>query len=677
MLLRSAACTLICNLLCLTSLAELPAPLVTGLALPESVAVTREGRVFVSSIGERDKDKDGDGQVLEIKNGKAVEFAKGLNDPKGLIAHQKNLFVTDKNHVLKIDEKGVVTELVGASAFPKPPQFLNDIVADETGNLYVTDSGDRKGDGGAIYKITQKEKQVTLVLDKSKFPALHSPNGIAMDGMSFVLLGDMGTETLYRVKVADGSVEKLAEGLGKIDGVIWDNFGRLFLTAHSQGKVHVIPRPGMKAEVLAEGFGGAADLCLDATGTKVLVPDMKNGTVTAIEIKVPGAPVNEKGLTVTSKPAFPNLKWTGWDPEENGKPTPLRPIVLTHANDGSNRVFVATQHGVIHYFDNDENKTQETKIFADLRDRVVYNDKQNEEGFLGLAIHPKFKENGEVYVFYTTNTTKLTNIVSRFRVKKDNPNQLDPASEEQLLVISKPFWNHDGGTIAFGPDGYLYICHGDGGSGGDPQENGQKLATWLGKILRIDVNNRDGKKGYAIPKDNPFVGTKDALPEIYAFGFRNIWRMHFDRQGGQLWAADVGQNLWEEINLVERGGNFGWSQREGQHPFGAKGVGLRKDMIEPIWEYYHDIGKSITGGTVYRGSSVPELKGMYVYADYVTGKQWALKYDEKEKRVTANRALQDLNKPILSFGEDEKGEVYYLTTTLDGKGIYKFLSTGQ
>lgn len=655
--------------------AELPAPLVTGLVNPESVAVTREGRVFVSTIGERDK--DGDGQVQEIKDGKAVEFATGLNDPKGLIAYQKNLFVTDKNRVLKIDENGAVTELVAASAFPKPPLFLNDIAVDEQGSLYVTDSGDRQGGGGAVYKIATKTNEVTLILDQSKLPGLNFPNGIAMDGMSFVLLGDGGTGTLYRVKVADGTVEKLADGLGRIDGICWDNFGRLFLSAHKEANLHVIARAGDKPVLLAEGFQTAADQCLDATGTKLLVPDMKAGTITAIDIKIPNAPVNEKPLAVTSKPAFPNLKWTGWDPEENGKPTPLRPIVLTHANDGSNRVFVSTQHGVIHYFDNDENKAQDTKVFADLRDRVVYNDKQNEEGFLGLAFHPKFKENGEVYVFYTTNTTKLTNIVSRFHVKKDNPNQLDPASEEQLLVISKPFWNHDGGTIAFGPDGYLYICHGDGGSGGDPQENGQKLSTWLGKLLRIDVNSRGAKQGYAIPADNPFINTPDAKPEIYAYGFRNIWRFAFDRSGGQLWAADVGQNLWEEINLVERGGNFGWSQREGQHPFGAKGVGLNKEMIEPIWEYHHDIGKSITGGTVYRGSSVPELAGMYVYADYVTGKQWALQYDEKEKRVTANRALQDLNKPVLSFGEDEKGEVYYLTTTLDGKGIYKFQSTGQ
>ncbi len=188
------------------------------------------------------------------KDGKAVEFAKGLNDPKGLIAHQKNLFVTDKNRVMKIDDKGSVTELVSTSAFPKPPVFLNDIVADEQGNLYITDSGDRKGDGGAIFKYNQKEKKVSLVLDKAKFPALHSPNGIAMDGLSFVLLGDMGTETLYRVKIEDGSVEKLADGLGRIDGICWDNVGTVVLECAFSGQVHVIPRPGMKAEVIAEVF---------------------------------------------------------------------------------------------------------------------------------------------------------------------------------------------------------------------------------------------------------------------------------------------------------------------------------------------------------------------------------------------------------------------------------------
>jgi glucose/arabinose dehydrogenase len=176
-----------------------------------------------------------------------------------------------------------------------------------------------------------------------------------------------------------------------------------------------------------------------------------------------------------------------------------------------------------------------------------------------------------------------------------------------------------------------------------------------------------------VPKDNPFVGTKDARPEIWAYGIRNIWRMAFDRKTGRLWAADVGQNLYEEIDLIEKGGNYGWSLRESLHPFGPKGVGPRKDLIDPIWEYHHDVGKSITGGLVYRGSRFPELDGSYIYGDYVSGKIWALKYDDAKKRVTANRPIKDKSIQILSFGEDEKGEVYFMTFTPTGKGIYTFV----
>jgi glucose/arabinose dehydrogenase len=310
----------------------------------------------------------------------------------------------------------------------------------------------------------------------------------------------------------------------------------------------------------------------------------------------------------------------------------------------------------------------------DIQDRVQYDDRTNEEGLLGMAFHPKFKATGEVFIFYTPKSEKMVNVVSRFRLKKDDPTRLDPASEEQLIRYTKrPFWNHDGGTVCFGPDGYLYVVHGDGGAGNDPFDNGQNLGTLFGKILRIDVDHKDPGKNYAVPKDNPFVTTSGALPEVWAYGLRNPWRISFDRKTGDLWCADVGQNLFEEIDLIVKGGNYGWNRREGLHPFGAKGTGPRKDYIDPIWEYNHDVGKSITGGVVYRGKQFPELEGHYLHADYVTARIWALKYDPKLGRVTANRSIPDPAKPVMSFGEDETGEVYFMTYAPNGKGIYKFV----
>ena len=180
-------------------------------------------------------------------------------------------------------------------------------------------------------------------------------------------------------------------------------------------------------------------------------------------------------------------------------------------------------------------------------------------------------------------------------------------------------------------------------------------------------------KAYGIPKDNPFVGENDVVPETWAYGLRNVWRMAFDlARTCKLWASDVGQNLYEEIDIIEKGGNYGWSIREGLHPFSVDGVGQRKDLIEPIWEYHHDLGKSNTGGVVYRGKRLPMLDGHYLYGDYVTTKIWGLKYDEGKKRVVANRPIANPNVPILSFGEDEQGEVYMLTTTIGNRGIYRF-----
>ena len=374
---------------------------------------------------------------------------------------------------------------------------------------------------------------------------------------------------------------------------------------------------------------------------------------------------------VKSEIAYPNLKWAGWEPvNDDGKSVPLRPIVLTHANDQSGRTFVATQRGVIHVFPK-ELKAGKTRIFLDMSDKVSYSDKQNEEGFLGLAFHPNHRLNGEFFVYYSTTEKPHTSIVSRFRVSPDS-NSADPNSEEILMEIPEPYWNHNGGTIAFGPDENLYIGMGDGGSGNDPHGNGQNMQTVLGKILCIDVNKKDPGKNYAIPKSNPYVGNKENITEeIWASGIRNIWQISFDSKTGQMWFGEVGQALWEEINLGVKGGNYGWNQKEGTKPFGSNPLPKDFESIEPIWEYDHDVGKSITGGVVYRGSKIPSLAGNYVYADYVSGRIWALDYDIENKKVVSNKSIEGEGLPIISFGTDEDNDVYYMVVKPDGKGIYR------
>jgi glucose/arabinose dehydrogenase len=216
---------------------------------------------------------------------------------------------------------------------------------------------------------------------------------------------------------------------------------------------------------------------------------------------------------------------------------------------------------------------------------------------------------------------------------------------------------------------------GDGGLAADPFRNGQNINTLLGKILRIDIDHKAGSKAYAIPSDNPFADRKDAAPEIWCYGLRNVWRFSFDRETKVCWAADVGQDLWEEIDLITRGGNYGWNLREAFHPFGVHGVGPRKDLTDPIWEYHHSIGKSITGGGVYRGNRLPELRGAYLYADYVAGTVNALRYDNGKARVVANQPIRTKKLPIVSFGEDQEGEMYFLCITANGKGISRFERT--
>jgi quinoprotein glucose dehydrogenase len=374
------------------------------------------------------------------------------------------------------------------------------------------------------------------------------------------------------------------------------------------------------------------------------------------------AEVDQRPLPIGVEDVFPELRIP-------------RPVVLTHAGDGNRRIFVGSQLGEIHVFPKD-NKTAETQVFLDLKSKVAFQEIEDEEGLLGLAFHPRYKENGQFFVYYTTTDAPHTSVISRFRVSSAEPNRADPRSEEEILRIPQPYWNHNGGTLIFGPDGYLYIGLGDGGGMRDPLGHGQNLGTLLGSILRIDVDHTSGDLKYAIPKDNPFVDRAGARPEIWAYGLRNVWRMAFDRKTGMLWAADNGEDLWEEIDLITRGGNYGWNLREGRHKFALHGSEARSDLIEPIWEYHHRVGMSIIGGCVYRGPRLPQLDGAYLYGDYVTGALWALRYDPQQGQVTENRSIQSSGLPVITFGEDEDNEVY-VTTLLSGGIIYGFTPLSQ
>ena len=380
--------------------------------------------------------------------------------------------------------------------------------------------------------------------------------------------------------------------------------------------------------------------------------------------------------TLALKPelAFPNVTWENWSAvNDNGKPNPpLRPIHVTHAGDGTNRVFVIDQSGLLHVLPNDAAATKAT-VFADIRERTHQFAVDDEEGVLGFAFHPDYKSNGQFFVYYNTESADRTIYLSRFTVSKDDANKADEASEEILMTIKQPFSNHNGGPMAFGPDGYLYIGMGDGGGRNDPEYTAQDRASFLGCVLRIDVDHKSDGKNYAIPKDNPFVGQKDVEGEVFAYGIRNPWRVSFDSKTGSLWLADVGQDLWEEINIIRKGGNYGWSAREGSFTFANHESSTGVTGIAPVWEYDHRIGKSITGGHVYRGSKLPELAGHYLYGDYVAGKLWALHYDEQAGKVIRNVAIPWNGLPVLAFGDDEQGEAFVTTATRNGKGIYRLV----
>jgi glucose/arabinose dehydrogenase len=356
------------------------------------------------------------------------------------------------------------------------------------------------------------------------------------------------------------------------------------------------------------------------------------------------------------------------------------PVALTHAGDGTNRLFVVDQIGYAYVI---ENGVCLEQPFLDISDEIVnLNIAYDERGFLGMTFHPDYEENGKFYVYYsapkTSSSADHESIVSEFLVSDENPNIADPDSEQIIFRIDQPEDNHNGGHMEFGPDGYLYIGLGDGGGAGDKHGtigNGQDINTLLGSIIRIDV---DGGFPYSIPADNPFVGI-EGLDEIYAYGMRNPWKFSFDSLTGELFVGDVGQDQWEEVDIVLKGGNYGWRIMEGTHFYDEdllETLGLTIDDLEmPIDEYDHDLGKSITGGYVYRKNISSQLYGKYIFADWSSvyvPPSGILFYLEETSPDNWERfelffdGTNNLGRYILSFGQDESEDIYILSKTTIG-----------
>jgi glucose/arabinose dehydrogenase len=319
-----------------------------------------------------------------------------------------------------------------------------------------------------------------------------------------------------------------------------------------------------------------------------------------------------------------------------------KPLFLTGSPDQTNRLFVVEQDGRIFILTGGK---QKPSPFLNIAEQLSTG---GERGLLGLAFHPRYSSNGRFFVNYTRAQDGAT-VIAEYHVSSD-PDLAAP-QESILLVIPQPYSNHNGGMIAFGPDALLYIGMGDGGSGGDPENRAQNPEELLGKFLRIDV---DGPPPYRIPPDNPFAG-QQGKPEIYALGLRNPWRFSFDRRTGELWAGDVGQNLWEEIDVIAKGKNYGWRLLEGTHCFNpANNCELVQNVVPPVTEYRHEQGRcSVTGGYVYRGKRLPALEGVYVFGDFCTGEIWGFRDGQTTR-------LLDTDLRIASFGEDRGGELYVI-----------------
>ena len=456
---------------------------------------------------------------------------------------------------------------------------------------------------------------------------------------AFVLL--IGLILSGNVAPVEGSVLRESTVLSPVkDNTLYDDVGDInqdgFVDDHDLGIVVAgfgLPpanRPG--ADANGDGWVDIFDLALVASNQGRLAPR----PLQAMDVER----------------AFPNLTFS-------------RLTNLVQPDDGHNHIFVTEQAGHIRVFPNDHRVTR-ADTFLDISDRV--NEGGNEEGLLGLAFDPDYKNNGFFYVYYSAADPRRS-LVSRFSVNRDDPNIADRNSETVIMQVAQPFSNHNSGQIVFGPDGYLYIGLGDGGSRGDPGGNGQDTSTLLGSILRIDVSSVSDSQGYGIPPDNPFVGVSGARDEIWAYGLRNPWRFSFDKHTGTLWVADVGQNRLEEVDVVEKGLNYGWNVMEGTRCFSPSSGCDKTDLELPIAEYSRSAGNcSVTGGYVYGGRGMPSLLGAYVYGDFCSGKIWGLRYDGGS--VMEHMLLVDSSVSITSFGQDLDLNLYILSRN---DGIYRLV----
>lgn len=388
------------------------------------------------------------------------------------------------------------------------------------------------------------------------------------------------------------------------------------------------------AAMLCAAVGGAAPAAAEEgsrkeNGFRDSYATLKRTLWTTSRVKGSPDPPNPFRTEV----AFPHLRFE-------------QPLELTVAP-GIDRLFVVERFGKIFSFEVNREAT-EAELLIDLK-KTTY----------GLAFHPRFQDNGYFYVTYVLDPIKTLpkgTRISRFRVRSDNPYQADPDSE--TIIFEWPSGGHNGGCLRFGPDGYLYIATGDGSGIADELDTGQDVSDLLASILRIDVDRPDPGRNYGIPKDNPFVGRKGARAEIWAYGLRQIWKMNFDRQNGNLWAGEVGQDLWEMIYLIQPGGNYGWSVQEGSHPFRPDRRLGPSPILKPVVEHGHADFRSITGGFVYRGERLPEMVGTYVYGDYDTGRIWGFRHEGDQ--VSDHRELVDTSFRIIDFGQTHQGELYVM-----------------